>query len=227
MNSLEPLARSFAELLTSFGDAVQANDGQRLAALFSEDGVYEDGFFGAHTGRAAIAAMLQRFHDTGSNYLWEFVDPVSDGAIGYAGFRFSYTSRVPESMGDRCCSRASAASGFAAPWSLATPKHSSVASPSLSSIFRPNESSASCRRPRRRKTNCPTLAGISGGFRRARRATRLLQHLGDLGGLGQISHPVPDVVGRAAAGAVGSVHIGAVIEQKAHHLGRAKLYGIG
>jgi hypothetical protein len=99
MNPLELPARSFAELLTSFGDAVQANDGQRLAALLTEDGVYEDGFFGAHTGRAAIAAMLQRFHDTGSDYLWEFVDPVSDGAIGYAGFRFSYSSRLPESIG--------------------------------------------------------------------------------------------------------------------------------
>jgi SnoaL-like domain len=99
MNPLEPPARSFDELLTSFGDAVQANDGQRLAALFTEDGVYEDGFFGAHAGRAAIAAMLQRFHDTGSNYLWEFVDPISEGAIGYAGFRFSYASRLPESIG--------------------------------------------------------------------------------------------------------------------------------
>jgi len=99
MNPLKAPARSFAELLTSFGDAVQANDGQRLASLFTEDGVYEDGFFGAHAGRVAIAAMLQRFHDTGSNYLWEFVDPVSDGAIGYAGFRFSYTSRLPESLG--------------------------------------------------------------------------------------------------------------------------------
>ena len=98
MNPLEAPARSFAELLTTVSDAVQANDGQRLAALFTLDGVYEDGFFGAHAGRAAIAAMLQRFHDTGSNYLWEFVDPVSDGAIGYARFRFSYSSRLPESI---------------------------------------------------------------------------------------------------------------------------------
>ena len=92
-------SNSFVALLTTFADAVQANHGQRLAMLFTEDGVYEDGFFGAHTGRAAIAAMLQRFHDTGSNYFWEFVDPVSDGAIGYARFRFSYASRLPESMG--------------------------------------------------------------------------------------------------------------------------------
>jgi hypothetical protein len=99
MNTPEQVDHSFAELLTIFAAAVQANDGQRLAMLFTEDGVYEDGFFGAHTGRSAIAAMLQRFHDTGSSYLWEFVDPVSDGAIGYARFRFSYISRLPESTG--------------------------------------------------------------------------------------------------------------------------------
>ena len=90
---------SFTEVLTSFVDAVQANHGRRLAILFTEDGIYEDGFFGSHVGRSAIAAMLQRFHDTGSSYLWEFGDPVSNGAIGYAGFRFSYASRLPESMG--------------------------------------------------------------------------------------------------------------------------------
>ena len=99
MSTLEPAAHSFTELLTVFADAVQANHGEDLAKLFTEDGVYEDGFFGAHSGRAAIAAMLQRFHDTGSSYLWEFVDPVSDGVIGYARFRFSYTSRLPESIG--------------------------------------------------------------------------------------------------------------------------------
>ena len=99
MSTLEPAAHSFAELLTIFADAVQANHGEDLAKLFTEDGVYEDGFFGVHTGRAAITSMLQRFHDTGSSYLWEFVDPVSDGVIGYARFRFSYTSRLPESIG--------------------------------------------------------------------------------------------------------------------------------
>jgi len=90
---------SFTELLTIFAQAVEANDGPGLARLFTEDGVYEDGFFGSHTGPSAIAAMLRRFHDTGSSYLWEFVDPVSNGALGYAGFRFSYASRLPESVG--------------------------------------------------------------------------------------------------------------------------------
>ncbi|TMJ67974.1 MAG: nuclear transport factor 2 family protein [Alphaproteobacteria bacterium] len=90
---------TFRDLLTAFAAAVEANDGEGLALLFTEDGTYEDGFFGAHTGRPAIAAMLQRFHDTGRDYFWEFLDPVSDGSIGYARFRFSYASRLPESAG--------------------------------------------------------------------------------------------------------------------------------
>jgi hypothetical protein len=93
------IANTFPALLKAFAGTVQANNGAGLAMLFTPDGVYEDGFFGAHRGRASIAAMLQRFHDTGSNYVWEFFDPVCDGAIGYARFRFSYASRLPESAG--------------------------------------------------------------------------------------------------------------------------------
>jgi SnoaL-like domain len=89
----------FTDLLNAFADAVRANDGKRLASLFTEDGTYEDGFFGAYTGRPAIEAMLQRFHDTGRDYFWEFLDPVSDGSTGYARFRFSYASLLPESTG--------------------------------------------------------------------------------------------------------------------------------
>jgi SnoaL-like protein len=91
--------RSFADLLAAFTRAVVANDGAGLGALFAEDGVYHDEFFGAHRGRAAIAAMLQRFHDTGSDYRWDFFEPVSDGNTGYARFRFSYRSTLPESAG--------------------------------------------------------------------------------------------------------------------------------
>ena len=43
--------------------------------------------------------MLQRFHDTGRDYFWEFLDPVSDGSVGYARFRFSYASRLREAVG--------------------------------------------------------------------------------------------------------------------------------
>ncbi len=91
--------RSFTELLAAFAAAVVANDGDGLGALFIPDGVYADEFFGPHRGRPAIAAMLQRFHDTGSEYRWDFLDPVSDGTTGYARFRFSYRSLLPESIG--------------------------------------------------------------------------------------------------------------------------------
>ncbi len=90
---------SFEKLLAAFSAAVVANDSAGLAALFTPDGIYADGFFGAHQGPVAIAAMLQRFHDTGGGYRWEFIDPVCDGMTGYARFRFGYTSRLPEALG--------------------------------------------------------------------------------------------------------------------------------
>jgi ketosteroid isomerase-like protein len=89
----------FPELLQRFAAAVMADDRPGLAALFTQDGVYEDGFFGVHAGQDAIAAMLERFHDTGTNYLWEFIDPFGGDDVGYARFRFSYLSRLPESLG--------------------------------------------------------------------------------------------------------------------------------
>ena len=49
----------FPRTLERFAAAVEANDGAGLAALFTEDGVYEDGFFGAYTGPAAIAEMQE------------------------------------------------------------------------------------------------------------------------------------------------------------------------
>ena len=89
----------FPALLRCFSDAVVKNDGAGLAALFTDDGVYEDGFFGAHKGPDAIAAMLARFHDTGADYRWDFFDPLCDGRIGYARWRFSYASKMPGAEG--------------------------------------------------------------------------------------------------------------------------------
>lgn len=82
-------------LLARFAAAVHANDGPGLAALFTTDGVYDDGFFGPHRGREAIAAMLARFHQGGRDYWWEFLEPVRQGATIYAHWRFSYASLLP------------------------------------------------------------------------------------------------------------------------------------
>ena len=89
----------FPDLLARFAKAVVANDGATFSALFTKDGVYDDGFFGAYQGRKAIADMLQHFHDTGSNYRWDFFDALSDGRSGYARYRFSYASGMPGSEG--------------------------------------------------------------------------------------------------------------------------------
>jgi hypothetical protein len=89
----------FPDLLSRFAKAVAANDGAAFSALFAEDGVYDDGFFGEYKGRKAIADMLQHFHDTGSNYRWDFFDPLSDGRQAYARYRFSYASGMPGAEG--------------------------------------------------------------------------------------------------------------------------------
>jgi len=89
----------FTEMLARFAAAVAANDGAGFAALFTEDGVYDDGFFGEYHGRKALAEMLQHFHDTGSNYRWDFFDALSDGRTGYARYRFSYASGMPGAEG--------------------------------------------------------------------------------------------------------------------------------
>jgi len=89
----------FAKMLERFAAAVEADDGAGLAALFTPDGVYEDGFFGAFAGPEAIAAMVAHFHATAKNFRWEFFDPLSDGRTGYARYRFSYLSAMPGAEG--------------------------------------------------------------------------------------------------------------------------------
>jgi hypothetical protein len=89
----------FTSMLSRFTAAVVANDGKGLAALFTTGGVYDDGFFGEHAGREAIAKLLQHFHDTGTNYRWDFFDALSDGKTGYARYRFSYASKMPGAEG--------------------------------------------------------------------------------------------------------------------------------
>ena len=89
----------FPDMLQRFAAAVEANDGAGLAALFTDDGVYEDGFFGAFAGSAAIAGMVAHFHETAADFRWEFFDPVADARAGYAHYRFSYRSKMPGAEG--------------------------------------------------------------------------------------------------------------------------------
>jgi limonene-1,2-epoxide hydrolase len=91
----------FAELVKKFAAAAASGNGDALANLFAADGTYDDYFFGPSTGREAIKKMLAHFGEGGSNFRWDFFDPVQAGNVGYASYRFSFDSRRPEAKGAR------------------------------------------------------------------------------------------------------------------------------
>lgn len=96
------MSRDFAATLKTFADAVAAGDGQQFASVFTEDGVYDDVFYGEFKGRAEIARMLEEyFHRDGENFLWKMYEPVSDGTTGYARWLFSYDCKLPHIAGKR------------------------------------------------------------------------------------------------------------------------------
>ncbi len=91
----------FAGVLDRFTTAVEAGDGTALASLFTEDGVYEDGFYGASSGRAEIAGMLEtKFWGHAEGFRWRMLEPVCDGGYGYARYVFSYRSKLPGVVGE-------------------------------------------------------------------------------------------------------------------------------
>lgn len=92
----------FARILKDFTAAAEVGDGRGFAALFTEDGVYDDAFYGTFKGREAIAGMIKdSFHRDAGDFRWQMIDPVCDGRIGYARWLFSYTSKMPHSAGKR------------------------------------------------------------------------------------------------------------------------------
>jgi ketosteroid isomerase-like protein len=93
---------NIATMLRSFCDAVERRDGKAFAALFTEDGVYHDVFYGAFKGRAKIAELIDDwFYRTASDFRWDMHAPVSDGETLYARYTFSYRSNLPEAKGAR------------------------------------------------------------------------------------------------------------------------------
>ena len=91
-----------AAMLRTFCDAVEKHDGAAFAALFTEDGVYHDVFYGAFTGRAKIAELIDDwFYRTATDFRWDMHAPVSDGHTLYARYTFSYRSTLPEAEGAR------------------------------------------------------------------------------------------------------------------------------
>jgi ketosteroid isomerase-like protein len=84
-------------MLRDFCSAVEQHDGQRLAQLFCEDGVYHDVFYGAFAGRERIAELIDVwFYKDADDFRWDMVDPVFDGQTLYTRYLFSFRSLLPE-----------------------------------------------------------------------------------------------------------------------------------
>jgi hypothetical protein len=89
-------------MLRAFCDAVEQRNGKAFAALFTEDGVYHDVFYGAFSGHAEIADMIDdHFYRTATDFRWDMHAPISDGETLYARYTFSYRSTLPEAKGAR------------------------------------------------------------------------------------------------------------------------------
>jgi ketosteroid isomerase-like protein len=93
---------SATAMLRAFCEAVERHNGTAFAALFTEDGVYHDVFYGAFAGRSKIAEMIDDwFYRTADDFRWDMHDPVSDGKTLYARYTFSYRSKLPEANNAR------------------------------------------------------------------------------------------------------------------------------
>ena len=85
----------FSEIVKTFTTSVENNDGEKLASLFTVDGIYDDYIYGEFKGRRNIAMMLPtHFHRDAKNFSWEMYDLLSNDSKGYARYRFSFTSTL-------------------------------------------------------------------------------------------------------------------------------------
>lgn len=93
---------SIDQMLEKFTAAVEKHEGAALAALFAEDGVYHDAFYGEFKGRQRIAELIDVwFYKTATDFKWDMHEPVFDGRTLYVRYVFSYRSILPEAKGAR------------------------------------------------------------------------------------------------------------------------------
>jgi hypothetical protein len=99
---MEKVTTEFRTLLERMSQAICRGDGAAAAACFVPDGIYHDGFYGEFRGREAIRGMVENhFHANARDFSWTLSDALSDGSLGYARYDFSYTSKIPGSVGKR------------------------------------------------------------------------------------------------------------------------------
>jgi ketosteroid isomerase-like protein len=90
------------DLLHKLTKAFEEHDGAAAAALFTENAVYHDVFYGAFEGRERIAELVDDWlYRHARDLRWQMFDPVSDGHNLYARYIFTYVSTLPEANGKR------------------------------------------------------------------------------------------------------------------------------
>lgn len=90
------------DLVNAFTKAVEERNGAAAAAVFTENAVYHDVFYGTFEGRERIANMVEDwFYRHASELRWDMIDAVSDGCNLYTRYLFSYVSNLPEAQGKR------------------------------------------------------------------------------------------------------------------------------
>ena len=87
----------FERVTHELTQSVCKNDGESLANLFADEGVYHDYIYGSFKGKKNIKSMLNNyFHRDAKNFFWEMNDHIFRDDIGYAKFMFTFTSKIPE-----------------------------------------------------------------------------------------------------------------------------------
>ncbi len=92
----------FENVTHELTQSVCNNDGENLANLFADDGVYHDYIYGSFKGKKNIKLMLNNyFHRDAKNFFWKMSDHIFREDIGYAKYMFKFTSKIPEYLGKK------------------------------------------------------------------------------------------------------------------------------
>lgn len=89
------------ETLEAFNKAIASVDGDAVAALFAEDGVYHDLVYGPQVGRVAIRDLFRRVKESGRDYRADIEDVVCSETQAYGRYRFSFTTQKGTYAGRR------------------------------------------------------------------------------------------------------------------------------
>ena len=89
------------QLMSRFATALQNRDGAGLASCFTDDGVYDDYFFGPRQGPEGIHETVEHFYEGGKNYRWDFTECAGNDKLAFASYNFSYVSKSPTAGSER------------------------------------------------------------------------------------------------------------------------------